>query len=186
IIDGLEGILADIEKSKLKIEGAEDIHSFVEQELIKRVGEAGKKLNTARSRNDQVATDIRMYLKDSIDNTVFKLKSLCGIMLERAKNHADTIMAGFTHMQKAQPITLGHYLNAYVCMFLRDIERLKDCKKRLNVSPLGSGALAGTAYPIDREMTAKLLGFSDISPNSLDAVSDRDFLVEYVSACALI
>ncbi|NLC17254.1 MAG: argininosuccinate lyase [Clostridiales bacterium] len=186
IIDGLEGILADIEKSKLKIEGAEDIHSFVEQELIKRVGEAGKKLHTARSRNDQVATDIRMYLKDSIDNTVFKLKNLCGIMLERAKNHADTIMAGFTHMQKAQPITLGHYLNAYVCMFLRDIERLKDCKKRLNVSPLGSGALAGTAYPIDREMTAKLLGFSDISPNSLDAVSDRDFLVEYVSACALI
>src|SRR5690554_3541814 len=110
IIDGLEGILADIEKSKLKIEGAEDIHSFVEQELIKRVGEAGKKLHTARSRNDQVATDIRMYLKDSIDNTVFKLKNLCGIMLERAKNHADTIMAGFTHMQKAQPITLGHYL----------------------------------------------------------------------------
>ncbi|HHW90092.1 MAG TPA: argininosuccinate lyase [Clostridiales bacterium] len=186
IIDGLEQILKDIENSKLKIEGAEDIHSFVEQELIKRIGETGKKLHTARSRNDQVATDIRMYLKDSIDNTVTKLKNLCAVMLEHAQNHADTIMAGYTHMQKAQPITLGHYFNAYVCMFLRDIERLKDCKKRIDGLPLGSGALAGTTYPIDRELTAKLLGFAEISPNSLDAVSDRDFLVEYISACALI
>ncbi|HEY8424183.1 MAG TPA: argininosuccinate lyase [Clostridia bacterium] len=186
IIGGLESILSDIQNGKLEIRDAEDIHSFVEQELIKRVGDAGKKLHTARSRNDQVATDIRLYLKDSIDNTVNKLKNLCEAMLERAKALADAIMPGFTHMQKAQPVTIGHYFNAYVCMFLRDIERLIDCKKRIDVMPLGSGALAGTTYPIDRTLTAKELGFAQISPNSLDAVSDRDFLVEYLSACSLI
>lgn len=186
IINGLEQILADIEGGKLEICDAEDIHSFVEQELIKRIGEAGKKLHTARSRNDQVATDIRMYLKDSIDNTVEKLKNLCSIMLEHAKNYASTIMAGYTHMQKAQPITLGHYFNAYVCMFLRDIDRLIDCKKRIDVMPLGSGALAGTTYPINRNLTAELLGFGDVAVNSLDAVSDRDFLIEYVSVCVQI
>lgn len=185
IIKGLEGILADIENNKLEIRDAEDIHSFVEQELVKRIGDAGKKLHTARSRNDQVATDIRMYLKESVDNTIEKLKALCDIMLESAQNYADAIIPGFTHMQKAQPITLGHYFNAYVCMFLRDIERFKDCKKRLDIMPLGSGALAGTTYPIDRELTARLLGFKEASPNSLDAVSDRDFMVEYISACAL-
>jgi argininosuccinate lyase len=186
IIKGLEGLLEDIQNSKLEIRDAEDIHSFVEQELVKRIGDAGKKLHTARSRNDQVATDIRMYLKDSIDNTAGKIKNLCEIMLEQAKKYADAIMPGFTHTQKAQPITLGHYFNAYVCMFLRDIERLKDCKERLDEMPLGSGALAGTTYPIDRELTAKLLGFSKISPNSLDGVSDRDFMVEYTGACALV
>ncbi len=186
IVDGLNSILKDIEDLKLEIKDAEDIHSFVEQELTKRIGEAGKKLHTARSRNDQVALDIRMYLKDSIDNTAAKLKSLCNTMLDLAVKYNDTIMAGFTHMQKAQPITLGHYFNAYVSMFLRDIERLLDAKKRIDVMPLGSGALAGTTYPIDREYVAKLLGFSQTSVNSLDSVSDRDFLVEYVSCISLI
>lgn len=186
IVKGLEDILLDIENLKTEIKDAEDIHSFVEQELIKRIGETGKKLHTARSRNDQVALDIRMYLKDSIDNTVFKLKKLCASMLDLAERHSDTIMAGFTHMQKAQPITLGHYFNAYVCMFLRDIERLIDAKKRIDVMPLGSGALAGTTYPIDREFTAQLLDFSQVSVNSIDSVSDRDFLVEYISCASLI
>lgn len=185
IIKGLEEILEDIQNSKLEIRDAEDIHSFVEQELVKRIGDAGKKLHTARSRNDQVATDIRLYLKESIDNTAGKIKNLCEVMLQHSKTYAGAIMPGFTHMQKAQPVTLGHYFNAYVSMFLRDIERLKDCKKRLDAMPLGSGALAGTTYPINRELTAKLLGFGEIAPNSLDAVSDRDFMVEYISACAL-
>ena len=186
IVDGLNKILSDIDSLKTEIKDAEDIHSFVEQELIKRIGETGKKLHTARSRNDQVALDIRMYLKDSIDNTVSKIKNLCNTMLDLAEKHNDTIMAGFTHMQKAQPITLGHYFNAYVCMFLRDIERLQDAKKRIDVMPLGSGALAGTTYPIDREYTAELLGFSQTSINSLDSVSDRDFLVEYIACASLI
>ncbi|HEY8390873.1 MAG TPA: argininosuccinate lyase [Clostridia bacterium] len=186
IINGLESILDDIQNHKLEIKDAEDIHSFVEQELTKRIGDAGKKLHTARSRNDQVALDIRMYLKDSIDNTVFKLKKLCNTLLELAQKYNDAIMPGFTHMQKAQPVTLGHYFNAYVCMFMRDIDRLMDAKKRIDVMPLGSGALAGTTYPIDREFTGKLLGFSEISLNSLDSVSDRDFLVEYLACVSII
>lgn len=186
IINGLESILDDIQNHKLEIKDAEDIHSFVEQKLTKRIGDAGKKLHTARSRNDQVALDIRMYLKDSIDNTVFKLKKLCNTLLELAQKYNDAIMPGFTHMQKAQPVTLGHYFNAYVCMFMRDIDRLMDAKKRIDVMPLGSGALAGTTYPIDREFTGKLLGFSEISLNSLDSVSDRDFLVEYLACVSII
>lgn len=183
--DALVNILADIEKGNLTIDGAEDIHTFVEQELTKRVGAIGKKLHTARSRNDQVATDLRLYTKDSIVNICDQLKTLVNTLIEIANNNIRFIMPGYTHLQKAQPISVAQYVNAYSEMFLRDLERFTDCYKRTDVMPLGSGALAGTDFPIDRRLTASLLSFSEISQNSVDAVSDRDFVAEYLFCCSL-
>ena len=183
IVTALDGILSDIESGKLDVVGAEDIHSFVENTLVSRVGDVGKRLHTARSRNDQVATDIRLFLRDCIDEQIGLLKKLISALCDKAEKEKSTAMPAYTHLQKAQPTTLGHYLLAYANMFLRDAERLKDCRRRVNVLPLGSGACASTTFPIDREYTAKLLGFDGVTQNSLDGVSDRDFAVEYLS-CA--
>lgn len=184
--DTLIDILADIEKGNLTTEGAEDIHTFVEQELTKRLGEMGKKIHTARSRNDQVATDLRLYVKDSIVNVCGHIRSLIETLLEIANNNVQFIMPGYTHMRRAQPISVAQYINAYSEMFLRDLERFTDSYKRTDVMPLGSCALAGTDFPIDRRMTASLLSFSEISQNSIDAVSDRDFVAEYIFCCSTI
>ena len=186
ISDALVNMLADIEKGNLEIEGAEDIHTFVEDELTKRIGIMGKKLHTARSRNDQVATDMRLYTKDSIVNICGNLKALVGTLVDIATNNIQFIMPGYTHMRRAQPISVAQYFNAYSEMFLRDIERFTDCYKRTDVMPLGSCALAGTDLPIDRRMTASLLSFSEISQNALDAVSDRDFVAEYLFCCSTL
>ncbi len=187
LIDGLLGILSDIESGALEIDmNAEDIHMFVEEELTKRLGEVGKKLHTARSRNDQVALDTRMYLREATQNIIAKIKGLVEAVTDKANTHYDTIMPGYTHLQRAQPITFGHHLMAYAMMLLRDIERFSDLKKRINVCPIGSCALAGTTYNTDRRMEANELGFSDIALNSIDGVSDRDFCVEFVSACSLL
>ena len=185
IQDGLQSILGDIESGKLKIENAEDIHSFVEENLVKRIGQTGKKLHTARSRNDQVATDFRLYVRESCERAITLLKVLVETLVQRAKESAKYLMPGFTHLRKAQPISCGQYFNAYSEMFLRDMERFEGCRKRVNVMPLGSAALAGTSYPIDREITKELLGFAEISENSLDAVSDRDFVADYLFAASL-
>lgn len=186
ISDALVNILADIEKGNLTVEGAEDIHTFVENELVKRIGTKGKKMHTARSRNDQVATDLRLYVKDSIVNISNHIKSLINTLLDIANNNVQYIMPGYTHMRKAQPISVAQYINAYSEMFLRDLERFTDCYKRTDVMPLGSCALAGTDFPIDRRMTASLLSFSEISQNSVDAVSDRDFVAEYIFCCSTV
>lgn len=183
IVSALDGILKDIESGAIEIEGAEDIHSFIENTLVARIGDTGKKLHTARSRNDQVATDTRLYLRDAADKTLTLIRELCTVLTDKAEKYVSCVMPAYTHMQKAQPTTLGHYLLAYVNMFLRDAERFKDCRKRINVLPLGSGACASTTFPIDREYVAKLLGFDGVSDNSLDGVSDRDFVIEYLS-CA--
>ena len=180
ICDALQQILADIESGKLPLEGAEDIHTFIEEELVRRIGVMGKRMHTARSRNDQVATDFRLYVKDSITGICGQLHALISTLLELANAHVGHIMPGYTHLQRAQPISLAQYLNAYSEMFLRDLERFTDCYKRTDVMPLGSCALAGTDFPIDRTITAKLLNFSKISQNSLDGVSDRDFVAEYI------
>ncbi|MCR5484854.1 MAG: argininosuccinate lyase [Clostridiales bacterium] len=186
ITDGLKGILSDIESGRLTMDNdAEDVHMFIEAELTKRVGDAGKRLHTARSRNDQVAVDIRLYLRDEIDEMTALLKELVGVIIKKAKEHADTIMPGYTHLQRAQPITFGHHLMAYASMLMRDMERLSECKKRMNVLPLGSCALAGTTYPIDRQMTKELLGFDSVCSNSLDGVSDRDFCIELASVISI-
>ena len=186
LIDGLDQILSDIQSGKLKIDmTAEDIHMFVEQELTARLGDVGKKLHTARSRNDQVALDIRMYLRDEIDEIVKKIVVLVQAIVGQADEHQATIMPGYTHLQRAQPITFGHHLMAYSMMFLRDIERFNDLLKRVNVCPIGSCALAGTTYNTDRKFEAKTLGFKEIALNSIDGVSDRDFCVEFLSAAAL-
>ncbi len=186
ICDGLNEILADIESGKLAIEGAEDIHSFMESELVKRIGDTGKKLHTARSRNDQVATDMRLYVRDSIDRAMRLIWELTNVIADRAQEGLSYIMPGFTHLRKAQPIRLGQYFLAYAEMFLRDIDRFDALKKRMNVMPLGSAALAGTSYPIDRDLTRKLLKFNSVSPNALDAVSDRDFIAEYIFNASLV
>ena len=186
ISDTLVNMLADIEKGNLEIDGAEDIHTFVEDELTKRIGVMGKKLHTARSRNDQVATDMRLYAKDSIVNVCGHIKALVETLLDIANNNVQFIMPGYTHMRRAQPISVAQYFNAYSEMFLRDIERFTDCYKRTDVMPLGSCALAGTDFPIDRTITAKLLNFSKISQNSLDGVSDRDFVAEYIFCCSTV
>ncbi len=187
LIEGLEGILNDIESGKLEIDyTAEDIHMFVEQVLTERLGEVGKKLHTARSRNDQVALDVKMFLRDCINDIIAKIKEFIDAILFQAQAHKETIMPGYTHLQRAQPITFGHHLLAYAMMLLRDIDRFSDLLKRINVSPIGCCALAGTTYETDREMEAKLLGFDQISQNSLDGVSDRDFCVEFSSNCALL
>ena len=187
IIQGLQSILADIEVGKLELDmNAEDIHMFIEAELTKRLGDVGKRLHTSRSRNDQVAVDIRLYLRGEIVNIKELLTKLIATICDIAEKHADTIMPGYTHLQRAQPITFGHHLMAYAQMLLRDIGRLDDTAKRMNVNPLGSGALAGTTYPIDRFMTTKLLGFTEPMANSLDGVSDRDFCIELASAISTI
>ena len=164
----------------------EDVHLNIEKRLVELVGDAGKRLHTGRSRNDQVATDIRLWLRDQIDQLVELLKQLRRALATVALEHASTILPGFTHMQVAQPVTFGHHLLAYAEMFGRDSQRLMDCRTRVNILPLGAAALAGTSFPIDRPLVAKLLGFDGVCLNSLDAVSDRDFAIEFVSACALI
>ncbi len=187
LIDALDGILRDLESGALTVdEGAEDIHMFVEAELTKRVGDAGKKLHTARSRNDQVALDLRMYLRDETSGIVALLKDLLRAIHAQASAHQAVVLPGYTHLQRAQPVSFAHHLLAYAMMFLRDIARLNDAVRRMNVSPIGCCALAGTTYPIDRESEAKALGFDGITMNSIDGVSDRDFCVELLSAYALI
>ena len=187
IITTLQEIKEDVESGKLEITSEyEDIHSFVEANLIDRLGDTGKKLHTGRSRNDQVALDIRMVLKKEIDEISEKLKSLIEVLCNKTEENKTVIMPGYTHLQRAQPITFGHHLMAYASMLLRDIDRLADIKRRMNVLPLGSGALAGTTYPLDRNMVAELLGFDSVSSNSLDGVSDRDFCIELASALSLI
>ena len=186
IVKELKQILTDIENGDLPIDtNAEDIHSFVESELVSRIGNAGKRLHTGRSRNDQVALDMRMYIKEEIDSICREIISLLETVLHTAKQYAGAIMPGFTHMQKAQPITLGHYLLAYFEMFKRDYNRLIDCHKRTDQMPLGSGALASTSYPLDRNFLKEKLGFSNITANSLDAVSDRDFCIEFLSCLSI-
>lgn len=187
IIEGLSGILGDLECGKLSFDmSAEDIHMFIEQELTARIGDVGKKLHTARSRNDQVALDIRMYLRDEIDEISKLIKELILVLTDKAEAHKATIMSGYTHLQRAQPITFGHHLMAYAMMLLRDIDRLADCKKRMNMSPIGCCALAGTTYNTDRDFEANELGFDGICQNSLDGVSDRDFGVELMSDISII
>ena len=184
---GLDGILADLEAGRLEFDQeAEDIHMFVEAELTRRVGEAGKKLHTARSRNDQVALDLRIYLRDEAGEIISLIKRLMGAILAQAEANLDVIMPGYTHLQRAQPVVFAHHILAYAAMLERDIGRIIDAKKRMNFSPLGSCALAGTTYDIDRGMTAELLGFSGITQNSIDGVSDRDFCLELMSALSIL
>ena len=187
IIKGLEGILADIDSGKLLIDpNAEDIHTFIEGELTERLGQTGKRLHTARSRNDQVAVDIRLYLKKEVKNVKSMTKELVEVICKKAEQYADAVMPGYTHLQRAQPITFGHHLMAYAEMLMRDIDRLECAYRHMDEMPLGSGALATTTYPIDRTITASLLGFSGICRNSLDGVSDRDFCMELASALSII
>lgn len=182
----LEKIEKDIETGALHIDpDAEDIHTFIEGELTARIGDAGKRLHTARSRNDQVALDVRLTLRKECAGLMEQLKELINVLCDQAEEYADTVMPGYTHLQRAQPITFGHHLMAYAEMFLRDIGRMQDALKRMDVCPLGSGALAGTTYPLDRDLTAKLLGFSGVSRNSLDGVADRDFCAEIAAAISL-
>lgn len=187
IIKGLTGILEDIDNGKLTFtEEHEDIHSFVEAHLIQRIGDAGKRLHTGRSRNDQVALDMKLYTRKEIQEMDGLLKNLLSSLLTIMKENTDTIMPGFTHLQKAQPITLAHHMGAYFEMFKRDRSRLTDTLKRLNYCPLGSGALAGTTYPLNRERTAELLGFTGPTLNSMDSVSDRDYLIEFLNDMSII
>ena len=187
LIAGLGDILADLESGKLAIDmECEDIHMFVEAELTRRLGDVGKRLHTARSRNDQVALDIRMYLRQQIDEISALVRKLLTTVTDKAELYAQTIMPGYTHLQRAQPITFGHHLMAYAMMLLRDLERLADCRKRMNYSPIGCCALAGTTYPIDREFEAAQLGFDGVCRNSLDGVSDRDFCIELLSDLAIL
>ena len=187
IIRTLQEIQADVESGKLVITSEyEDIHSFVEANLIDRLGDTGKKLHTGRSRNDQVALDMRLYTRDEVLHTDALLEELLQTILKIMEENTETIMPGFTHLQKAQPITLAHHMGAYFEMFKRDRLRLHDIYERMNYCPLGSGALAGTTYPLDRTYSAKLLGFYGPTLNSMDGVSDRDYLIEYLSACATI
>jgi argininosuccinate lyase len=187
ILGGLESIKQDVLQEKLTITSEyEDIHSFVEANLIDRIGDAGKKLHTGRSRNDQVALDMRLYTRDKVDGMMPILKNMLETILSIMEENIDTIMPGFTHLQKAQPITVAHHMGAYFEMFKRDLLRLKDIRVRMNYCPLGSGALAGTTYPLDRNMTASLLGFDGPTLNSMDGVSDRDYLIEFLSALCTI
>ena len=187
LIDGLSAILADLQSGELKIDmAAEDIHMFVEQVLTERLGDVGKKLHTARSRNDQVALDIRMYLRGQIDEISALVRELTAAVTRKAEEYADVILPGYTHLQRAQPILFGHHLMAYAMMLLRDIERLSDCRRRMNRSPIGCCALAGTTYHTDRRFEAERLGFDGICLNSLDGVSDRDFCVELLSALSIL
>jgi len=185
IIEGLGTILEDIKSGKLQFDmNAEDIHMFIESELTNRIGECGKRLHTARSRNDQVALDLRLYLRDENNEVIALVKTLIEALKDKAEENKDAIMPGYTHLQRAQPITFGHHLMAYAMMFVRDLGRIKDALKRMNQSPIGSCALAGTTYDTDRDYEASLLGFDSVTLNSLDGVSDRDFALELLSAYA--
>ncbi len=187
IVSELEKIKEEITSGSLQIDpDAEDIHTFIEGELTKRIGQAGKRLHTARSRNDQVALDIKLYLKKECTSLINQVKEFERVIASQAEKYSEIVMPGYTHLQRAQPITFGHHLLAYGEMFLRDIGRLEDCFKRMDYSPLGSGALAGTTYPINRERTAELLGFAGATQNSLDGVSDRDFCIELASAISIL
>lgn len=187
LIQGLEGILQDLDSGKLEIDyTCEDIHMFVEQVLTQRLGDVGKKLHTARSRNDQVALDLRMYLRNEVEEISALTKALVEAIVSQAQENLGVIMPGYTHLQRAQPILFSHHLMAYAMMLLRDLGRLADCRKRMNVCPIGSCALAGTTYHTDRWMEAKALGFDDIARNSIDGVSDRDFCVELLSAISVL
>ena len=187
ITDGLKGILSDIESGKLEItDEYEDIHTFMEATLIERIGDAGKKLHTGRSRNDQVALDMRLYTRDEVKNVDEEVRELMEVILRIIKENVDTYMPGFTHLQKAQPVTVAHHFSAYFEMFRRDRSRLHDIYNRMNYCPLGAGALAGTTYPLNREMTAELLGFAGPTLNSMDSVSDRDYVIELLSAFSTI
>ena len=187
IVEGLQGILADLNNGSLAIDmTAEDVHMFVENELTRRLGDTGKRLHTARSRNDQVAVDVRLYLRDEAEEIKELLKNLILVLADLAEENKAVIAPGYTHLQRAQPIAFGHHLAAYAMMFVRDYERVVDAVRRMNVSPLGSCALAGTGYPTNRRLAAELLGFDGITLNSMDGVSDRDFCVELANACALI
>ena len=187
ILEGLEGILNDLQSGKLDFSaGGEDIHMFVEAELTKRIGDAGKRLHTARSRNDQVALDIRLYLRDEAESIVELIKQSINAIVDKAEESADVIAPAYTHLQRAQPISFGHQLMAYAQMLLRDVSRVQDAVKRMNYSPLGSCALAGTTYPTSRRLVAELLGFDGVTANSIDGVADRDFCVELLSAFAVL
>ena len=187
IVEGLKGILADIESGKLEItDEYEDIHTFMEATLIERIGDAGKRLHTGRSRNDQVALDMRLFTRQEVLNTDAELKELMAVILRIMKENTHTFMPGFTHLQKAQPVTLAHHVGAYMEMFKRDYSRLTDIYDRMNYCPLGAGALAGTTYPLDREQTASLLNFYGPTLNSMDSVSDRDYVIELLSALSTI
>ena len=187
IIEGLTAILADLDSGKLEFDpNAEDIHMFVEAELTKRYGDVGKRLHTSRSRNDQVALDLRLYLRDEIKEIRGLVEKLCAVLVKLAEQHTETVLPGYTHLQRAQPVTFAHHLLAYVQMLLRDLGRLDDTAKRMNECPLGSGALAGTTYHIDREETASLLGFDAPMANSLDGVSDRDYCIELANTLSII
>ena len=187
IMEGLSGILQDLQDGTLTVdEKAEDIHMFVEQVLTERIGEAGKRLHTARSRNDQVALDLRMVLRGECDEITALIKKVLGVLADLAEANKDTIMPGYTHLQRAQPVSFGHYMMAYAMMMLRDLDRLKDCRRRMNISPIGCCALAGTTYDTDRRMEAELLGFDDICLNSMDGVSDRDFAVELMGDISIL
>ena len=186
ICKGLASIQAEIENGKFVFkEEHEDIHMNIEARLIEKIGDVGRKLHTARSRNDQVALDVRMYVKDAIADTLEKIKALQGALLDVAEANKTAVMPGYTHVQRAQPVLLAHHLLAYCEMLERDVDRFSDCLVRTNVMPLGSGALAGTPYPLDREFTARELGFARISQNSMDAVADRDFVIEYEAAASI-
>ena len=187
IIDGLEGILSDIDSGKLPIDyECEDIHMFVEKVLTERIGDAGRRLHTARSRNDQVALDVRMYLRDEVSDIISLLKELIGAIVKKAEEYGGAVMPGYTHLQRAQPITFAHHILAYAMMLTRDVTRLSDASRRMNVNPLGSCALAGTTYDTDRAMTTEALGFDSYTLNSIDGVSDRDFCVEILAALSLV
>ncbi|MCR5590468.1 MAG: argininosuccinate lyase [Lachnospiraceae bacterium] len=187
ITEGLEGILSDVKNGKLEITSEyEDVHSFVEANVIKRIGDAGKKLHTGRSRNDQVALDMKLYTRSDIDEMKNKVRMVLDVLLKVIEDNTQTIMPGFTHLQKAQPVTLSHHFAAYFEMFKRDYDRLLCIRERMNYCPLGAGALAGTTYPLDRDMTARMLGFTAPTANSMDSVSDRDYLIEYLSALSII
>ena len=187
LIDGLQTVLDDLLSGKLQFDmSCEDIHMFVEQVLTERLGDVGKKLHTARSRNDQVALDLRMYLRDETDEILSLVTKLIEVICDKASEYKAAIMPGYTHLQRAQPITFGHHLMAYAMMLLRDLSRLKDCRKRMNVSPIGSCALAGTTYDTDRYFEAEKLGFDDVCMNSIDGVSDRDFCAELLSALSIL
>ena len=187
ILTGLRQIIEEIREHRFpwRVEH-EDVHMNIEARLIELIGDAGKKVHTGRSRNDQVATDLRLFVRSAIDQTLQAVSALQSALVDVADREADTIMPGLTHLQSAQPVTAGHHLLAWVEMLERDWQRCRDCRRRVNISPLGSGALAGTSFPIDREMTAAELGFQDVSENSLDAVSDRDFVIEFCGAAALL
>ena len=187
IVEALKGILADIEAGRLEFSAdAEDIHMNIETILTERIGDTGKRLHTARSRNDQVALDIRMYLLDEIKLVKARVLGLLAAISEKAKANVDTVMAGYTHLQRAQPVTFAHYILTYAQMLMRDYDRICDCEKRMRVMPLGSGALASTTYPINRERVAELLGFPKVTENSIDGVSDRDFVIELASALSIL